>query len=251
MVAQQGLVLPRLDEFRAYLHADLSASPAGRSALHLVKLLPTVLLNSSVEHATQMLEQNRFNPGPELVALLRRVANAKPAFLRACTDANLLRSHGGLHDGNRIYFLLEGIEAAFMRTLVRELLRRVKPVSLVFIHDGLLISPEPSAVDLAACLSEASLGLHLVPPPHFQVKIEKLQHDPHPPPGPLPRRAEVQALVTTESRPTKARKAPRVKPCITFGPAALAQQCVCDRYQPLGSPLRYTACTSGLVLPSV
>ena len=206
MVAQQGLVLPRLDEFRACLHADLSASPAGRSALHLVKLLPTVLLNSSVEHATQVLEQNRFNPGPELVALLRRVANAKPAFLRACTDANLRRSHVGLHDGNRIYFLLEGIEAAFMRTLVRELLRRVKPRSLVFIHDGLLISPEPSTVDLEACLIEASLGLHLVPPPHFQVKIEKLQHDPHPPPGPLPRRAEVQALVATESRPTKARK---------------------------------------------
>ena len=195
MVAQQGLVLPRLDEFRAYLHADLSASPAGRSALHFVKLLPTVLPNSSVEHATQMLQQNRFNPGPELVALLRRVANAKPAFLRACTDTNLLRSHVGLHDGNRIYFLLEGIEAAFMRTLVRELLRRVKPGSLVFIHDGLLISPEPSTVDLEACL--ASLGLHLVPPPHFQVKIAKLQHDPHPPPGPLPRRAEVQALVTT------------------------------------------------------
>ena len=58
-----------------------------------------------------MLEQNRFSPGPELVALLRRVASAKPAFLRACTDANLLRSHVGLHDGNRIYFLLEGIEA--------------------------------------------------------------------------------------------------------------------------------------------
>ena len=37
--------------FWAYLHADLSASPAGRSALHLVKLLPTVLLNSSVEQA--------------------------------------------------------------------------------------------------------------------------------------------------------------------------------------------------------
>ena len=130
MVAQQGLVLPRLDEFRARLRADLSASPAGRGAFHLVKLLPTVLLNSSVEHAAQMLEQHRFNPGP--VALLRRVASAKPAFLRACTEANLLRSHFGLHDGNRIYFLLEGIEAAFMRTLVRELLRRIKPRSLVF-----------------------------------------------------------------------------------------------------------------------
>ena len=96
MVAQQGLVLPRLDKFRARLRADLSA---GRGALHLVKLLPTVLLNSSVEHAAQMLEQHRFNPGPELVALLRRVASAKPAFLRACTEANLLRSHFGLHDG--------------------------------------------------------------------------------------------------------------------------------------------------------
>ena len=159
-----------------------------------------------------MLEQNRFNPGPELVALLRRVASAKPAFLRACTDANLLRSHVGLHDGNRIYFLLEGIEAAFMRTLVRELLRRVKPRSLVFIHDGLLISPEPSTVDLEACLIEASLGLHLVPLPHFQVKIEKLRHDKHPSPGPLPRRAEIQALVTTESRPTKARKLAPVAP---------------------------------------
>ena len=212
MVAQQGLVLPRLDEFRARLRADLSASPAGRGALHLVKLLPTVLLNSSVEHAAQMLEQHRFNPGPELVALLQRVASAKPAFLRACTEANLLRSHFGLHDGNRIYFLLEGIEAAFMRTLVRELLRRIKPRSLVFIHDGLLISPEPSTVDLEACLIEASLGLHLVPPPHFQVKIEKLRHDKHPSPGPLPGRAEVQALVTTDSRPTKARKLAPVAP---------------------------------------
>ena len=111
-----------------------------------------------------------------------------------------------------MYFLLEGIEAAFMRTLVRELLRRIKPRSLVFIHDGLLISPEPSTVDLEACLIEASLGLHLVPPPHFQVKIEKLRHYKHPSPGPLPGRAEVHALVTTDSRPTKARKLAPVAP---------------------------------------
>ena len=104
------------------------------------------------------------------------------------------------------------IEAAFMRTLVRELLRRIKPRSLVFIHDGLLISPEPSTVDLEACLIEASLGLHLAPPPHFQVKIEKLRHDKHPSPGPLPGRAEVHALVTTDSRPNKARKLAPVAP---------------------------------------
>ena len=56
-------------------------------AMHLVKLLPTILLNSCVEHATQVLEHHGFNPGPELVALMRRVAAAKPGFVSACEAA--------------------------------------------------------------------------------------------------------------------------------------------------------------------
>ena len=120
MFAQQGLVL---DEFRACLHAaDLSASSAGGT---LYTSLSCCLLFYSIALLNMPLKG----------CPVTTVANAKPAFLRACTDANLLRSYVGLHDGNRIYF-------AFMRTLVRELLRRVKPRSLVFIHDGLLISPE-------------------------------------------------------------------------------------------------------------
>ena len=35
----------------------------------------------------------------------------------------------------------------------------VKPMSLVFIHDGLLVSPEPSRAHLDSCLHEASLSL--------------------------------------------------------------------------------------------
>ena len=122
-----------------------------------------------------------------------------------------------------------------MRTLVRELLRRVKPRSLVFIHDGLLISPEPSTVDLEACLIEASLGLHLVPPPHFMIRT----HHQDPSLGEL----KCRPWLPLNPAPLRPVNLPplhrRVKPCITFGPAALAQQCVCDRYQPLGSPLRY------------
>ena len=59
--------------------------------MYLVKLLPTLLLNSSVEHAVQVLEQHQFNPGPELVMLLRRIAAAKPEFVRACEAANFRR----------------------------------------------------------------------------------------------------------------------------------------------------------------
>ena len=46
-----------------------------------------------------------------------------------------------------------------MRAFVRALLLRAKPASVVFIHDGLLISPEPSSADIDACLHEASLAL--------------------------------------------------------------------------------------------
>ena len=123
----------------------------------MVKLLPTVLLNSSVEHATQVLESH--NPGPELVSLLRRVASAKFGFVRACEDANFQRTHSRICEGNHAYFLLEGIEAIFMRAFVRALLLGAKPASVVFIHDGLLISPEPSSADIDACLHEASLAL--------------------------------------------------------------------------------------------
>ena len=95
--------------------------------MRLVKLLPTVLLNSSVEHATQVLESHGFNPGPELVSLLRRVASAKFGFVRACEDANFQRTHSRICEGNHAYFLLEGIEATFMRAFVRALLLRAKP----------------------------------------------------------------------------------------------------------------------------
>ena len=51
-----------------------------------------------------------------------------------------------------------------MRAFVCALLVHVKPVSLVFIHDGLLVSPEPSRVHLDSCLHEASLSLGFDPP---------------------------------------------------------------------------------------
>ena len=102
---------------------------------------------------------------------MRRVASAKPGFVRACEDARLQRAHSRLNEGNQTFFLLEGIEAAFMRAFVRALLSRARPVSVVFIHDGLLVSPEPSLADLDACLHEASLALR------FRVRAANLVHD--------------------------------------------------------------------------
>ena len=125
--SRRDIVLPHLEEFRDYLRSCLCVSPAGRAAMHLVKLLPTILLNSCVEHATQVLEHHGFNPGPELVALMRRVASAKLGFVSACEDANLQRVRSRLNEGNQTYFLLEGIEAAFMRAFVGALLLRARP----------------------------------------------------------------------------------------------------------------------------
>ena len=175
--SRQNIILPHLEELRDYLRSCFVVSPAGREAMHLVKLLPTVLLNSSVERATQVLERHGFNPGPQLVSLLRRVASAKFGFVRACEDANFQRTHSRICEGNHAYYLLEGIEAAFMRAFVRALLLRAKPASVVFIHDGLLISPEPSSADIDACLREASLALGFVPPPVFRVRAARLIHD--------------------------------------------------------------------------
>ena len=78
----RAVILPHLEELRTYLRSCLGASPAGRAAMRLVKLLPTLLLNSSVEHAMQVLEQHQINPGPELVMLLRRIAAAKPELYK-------------------------------------------------------------------------------------------------------------------------------------------------------------------------
>ena len=93
-----------------------------------------------------------------------------------------------------------------MRTLVRKLLRRVKPGSLVCIHDSLLIFAGAFDCYLEACLTVFTLcPLHT-----FKLKLRsfsmiRTHQDPS-------QRAEVQALVTTESRPTKACKLARAAP---------------------------------------
>ena len=93
---------------------------------------------------------------------------------------------------NRIYFLLEGIEAAFMRAFVCALLMHVKPVSLVFIHDGLLVSSEPSRVHL-----DSSLSLGFDPPPGFRVQTANLHHDQSCYQGSSHSHVEVRAQVTS------------------------------------------------------
>ena len=143
-------------------------------ALHLVKLLPTVLLNSSVEDAAQMLEQHRFNPGPKLVALLRRVASAKPAFLRACTEANFFALTLGHMRATAFTSCLKALK---QRSCVLWFGSYYAGSSLsrwflsMMVAYGLLISPEPSTVDLEACLIEASLGLH--PSRTFKLRLRR------------------------------------------------------------------------------
>ena len=160
----------------------------------------------------QVLEQHQFNPGPELVMLLRRIAAAKPDFVRACEAANLQRAHARISEGNHTYFLLEGIEAAFMRAFVGALLVHVKPMSLVFIHDGLLVSPEPSRAHLDSCLHEASLSLGIDPPPGFRVQTANLHHDQSRYQGPSHSHVEVLAQVTSVPGRSKVRKLAPVAP---------------------------------------
>ena len=66
-------------------------------------------------------------------------------------------------DVNRTYYVLESAEGAFMRVFVRALLRHKQPVqSLIWLHDGVWVSPRPTAARLhrARRVASASLGHH-------------------------------------------------------------------------------------------
>ena len=114
-----------------------------------------------------------------------------------------------------------------MRAFVRVLLLRAKPASVVFIHDGLLVSPEPSSADIDACLHKASLALDFVPPPVFRVRATNLVHD-----CSLRQRGTSNHLVVQKTKLLSCQMGPKfvglpqlllqLKHCTLFGHAVLA-----------------------------
>ena len=110
-----GAVVPTLSALRraaraALFHRDhVEVTCVGRTVSHLpVVRLCTWLsvthcsFEQQCEPATQVLERHGFNPGPELVSLLCRVASAKFGFVGACEDANFQRTHSRICEGNHV-----------------------------------------------------------------------------------------------------------------------------------------------------
>ena len=91
----------------------------------------------------------------------------KPDLLDRLEQTYTPRSIPSSSHRNRCYFILEHLEASWMKQFVSHLLRDFSPVSLIWIHDGLWISTAPSQTQVDTANRLATSSLHLSPSPFF------------------------------------------------------------------------------------
>ena len=207
--SRRDIVLPHLEKFREYLRSCLCVSPARRAAMHLVKLLPTVLLNGCVEHTTQVLEQHNFNPGPEL------------GFVRACEDANLQRAHSRLNDVTKPSFCSKVLRPRSCGHLLGHFSHMYGLPQLFSHMMGCWFHLNHHLLILMHVCMGLLLPLALSSPPRFRVRAANLVHDCSRRQRSISNHVEVRAQVAhLPSRP-KAPK-PRLKHCMLSGAAAPA-----------------------------
>ena len=138
--------LPAAPDLRAALLEDMSRPPC-TILTHFPqapKRTPLLLLNSTLGDTLQYLAAFGYYPSFEVRHMLQRIHSTKGPLLDALERVYGPRQLSTSTTRNRCFFLLERLEASWMKHFVSPLLSLFVPTSLIWLHDGIWVAPVPS-----------------------------------------------------------------------------------------------------------
>ena len=128
------------------------------------KDLPTHLLNATLEETLASYRQYGYYPSMQVLHTLRTINRAKTQVFERLDALFGARTLQTITDANRPFHTLEHPETLWLRYFTEYLCTHATIVSVIWLHDGIWISPLPAASTLAAANLHASsrLGLPLL-----------------------------------------------------------------------------------------
>ena len=163
------LSLPSIVALRTLLQEDMVATSSDFFAHRPTapKDLPTILLNSTLGDTITHFNSLGYYPSNQVLATLRTIYNAKPSVLDAIEHRFGKRTLSTLTSANRPFHTLEHVETLWLKHFIMYLCQHADISSLIWLHDGVWLSPLPSPACLLAANRAASshLGLEAAPRP--------------------------------------------------------------------------------------
>ena len=166
-----NIVLPGVQTLRFMIRTDIDSRPSSAS-LDLAsapKALPTILLNSTLEATLDHFRLLGYWPSPSVLAALRAIAHAKPLLWNALDAHFGPRDIPALTAANRPFYTLEHPETLWLKAFVVYLSAHFTFDSLIWLHDGIWISPAPAPPLLLAANRHASASLGFSDPLDLRV----------------------------------------------------------------------------------
>ena len=162
-----GHSLPAAPDVRAALLDDMSRPPCSilTHFPQAPKRTPLLLLNSNLGDTLHFLAAYGYYPSFEIRHMLQRINATKSPLLDALERSFGARTLPTSTPRNRCFFLMEYLEARWMKHFVSSLLTLFVPNSLIWLHDGIWVSPVPSRsfIDTANRLATTALGISALP----------------------------------------------------------------------------------------
>lgn len=220
-----SVTLPTAPQLREALRHDMSLPPC-TILTHFPqspKRTPLLLLNSNLGDTLQYLAAYGYYPSFEVRHYLQRIHAAKEPLLVRLEHENGVRTLRTSTPRNRCFFLLEHLESLWMKLFVSHLLQHFVPDSLIWLHDGIWISPLPPP-DLIATANRLATAQSRFSEDPLLLSCTSLQPSYQDVFSPLlrpPRQLLVPPLAETDAKRWRDRPQPRSPPWQVFAPDLL------------------------------
>ena len=158
-------ILPTVQRLRNLLYEDMVTPPC--PLLHLrpkaPKDLPTHLLNTTLEATVTAYQQLGYYPSPQVLHTLRDINRAKNPVFERIEQLFGPRTLNSLTSNNRPFHTLEHPETLWLRSFTEYICAHTPIDSIIWLHDGIWISPLPSPTLLVAANTHASSRIGVSP----------------------------------------------------------------------------------------
>ena len=155
--------LPSIQDLCSLLSTDMSLPPARVLEISptAVKDLPTFLLNSTLDSTLLHYRSLGYWPSTPILTILQTIVRTKPRLFKALDDRFGARCPSNPTPANYGFHTLEHPETLRLKKFTSYLCEHHTIASLIWLHDGIWLSPQPSLEVVAAANRHASAHIGL------------------------------------------------------------------------------------------
>ena len=159
--------LPTVQDLRTLLRDDMNLPPSRVLQLSPTapKDLPTYLLNSTLDNTLLHYRGMGYWPSPPILDLLKSIVRAKPLVFDALDARFGSRTPRHASSTNHGFHVLERPETLWLKHFTSYLCKHLSVTSLIWLHDGIWLSPTPSLTLIQAANRHASASIGLAASP--------------------------------------------------------------------------------------